>query len=93
MLLAEALDYLESHSPPEAALSVFTGGELFDEIEGLDIDCAVLKLARRPGQKALTLTYTWDWLENHSVEERAARITEQLLAHAKGQEAPGAPDA
>ena len=49
MLLAEALDYLESHTPPEALRSALAGGKLYDEVEGLDVDCAVLKLKARPG--------------------------------------------
>ena len=89
MLLAEALDYIESHAPSEAVRSVLEGGELFDEVEDLDIDCAVLRLKGRSGQKAVILSYTWDWLENHTVEERAARIREQLDGHAEGRGSPG----
>jgi len=85
MLLAEALDYIESHAPAASIRSVLEGGELFDEVAGLDIDCAVLRLKPRPGQKSVMLTYTWDWLEGNSVEERAARISEQLLDHANRQ--------
>src|SRR5262245_17428248 len=82
MMLAETLDYIESHGPAEAIRSVLEGGQLFDEIEQLDIDCAVLRLSPRAGEKAALLTYTWDWLEGHTLEERAARISEQLLDHA-----------
>lgn len=85
MLLAEALDYIESHAPPAAIRSVLEGGELFDEVAHLDIDCAVLRLKPRAGQKAVLLTYTWDWLEGHTVEQRAAEITEQLLEHSNRQ--------
>ena len=79
MLLAEALDYIESHGPSEAVRAALEGGELFDEVEDLDIDCAVLRLKGRPGEKAVILTYTWDWLESHTVEERAAVSLATLL--------------
>jgi hypothetical protein len=83
MLLAEALDYIEAHAPTAEVRSVLEGGQLFDEVAHLDMDCAVLRLKPHPGRKAILLTYMWDWLESHTVEERAARITEQLLEHAK----------
>ena len=48
-------------------------------IANLEVDCAAIRLPSTSG-KALILSYTWDWLENKTLNERADALAQELIA-------------
>jgi hypothetical protein len=58
---------------------VLEGTEVFLGVKDLDMDCAVIRFTNTASGKAHMQCYMWDWLDAHPIEERADRISKELL--------------
>ena len=80
MLLEDAVRFIQATASGEYRFlaDLLKEAEVYPGIAGLDVDCAAIRLPSATG-KRVVFSYTWDWLENNNLNERADALAQKLI--------------
>src|SRR5689334_18123356 len=80
MLLEDTIRFVQATASGEYRYlaHLLDEANVHPRIANVEVDCAAIRLPSTSG-KALILSYTWDWLENKSLNERADALAQELI--------------